>query len=251
MNEFGFGLGRSCAGAAVKENRADVELVLDLMGESRLAAAQAGVCGFKPSCALVSSLGLVGLIPSMESWGLLSRNPGLIRKILETIAGPEPLDLSLPDEPAPDFSEQKIVPENTRIGLISEAAGGLASDRKNAFKTAADQLKQDGFIVKELSMPDMKLFPLVHNIVGSVEASSCAGRYDSVRYGHRVPGAKNWNEMYLRSRDAAFGTLVKSYLFQGAYISSSKDTRPMKTPAASVRAWPKICRSFSNMQIFS
>ena len=64
----------------------------------------------------------------------------------------------------------------------------------------------------------MGLFPLVHSIVGSVEASSCAGRYDSVRYGRRAPGAKNWNEMFLRSRGAAFGTLVKSYLFQGAYF---------------------------------
>jgi aspartyl-tRNA(Asn)/glutamyl-tRNA(Gln) amidotransferase subunit A len=54
--------------------------------------------------------------------------------------------------------------------------------------------------------------------VGSVEASSCAGRYDSVRYGSRVPGAKNWNDMYLLARGAAFGPLVKSYLFQGAYF---------------------------------
>lgn len=218
MSEFGFGLDGSCAGDAVKRNTADAELVLDLMGESRLAAAQAGVCGFKPSCALVSSLGLVGLIPSMECWGLLSGSPGIIRKILATIAGPDPLDLSLPDEPAPDFSAQKIVPENTRIGIISETASGLAADRKNVFEAAAGELQQAGYTVKELSLPEMELFPVVHSIVGSVEASSCAGRYDSVRYGHRVPGAKNWNEMYLRSRGAAFGTLVKSYLFQGAYF---------------------------------
>ena len=51
-----------------------------------------------------------------------------------------------------------------------------------------------------------------------MEASSSAGRYDSVRYGRRAAGAKNWNEMYLLSRGAAFGTLLKSYLFQGAFF---------------------------------
>ena len=218
MSEFGFSLNGSRAGEALKENAADAEMVLDLMGESRLAAARAGVCGFKPSYGLVSSIGLVGLIPSMECWGLLCRDPGRIREILATIAGPDPLDFSLADEPAPDFSARAIEPEKTRIGMIPDAVSGFPADRKNAFEAAVNEFKQAGFSVRELSLPDMGLFPLVHNIVGSVEASSCAGRYDSVRYGRRAPGAKNWNEMFLRSRGAAFGTLVKSYLFQGAYF---------------------------------
>lgn len=218
MSEFGFGLDGSRAGEALKENAADVEMVLDLMGESRLAASRAGVCGFKPSYGLVSSLGLIGLIPSMECWGLLSADIDRIRRVLDTISGPDPLDFSLPDEPAPDFSARGIDPENTSIGMISEAVGRLPAESKDAFQASVDELKQAGFSVRELSLPDMALFSLVHNIVGSVEASSCAGRYDSVRYGRRASGARNWNEMYLLSRGAAFGTLVKSYLFQGAYF---------------------------------
>lgn len=218
MSEFGFSLNGSRAGEALKENAADAEMVLDLMGESRLAAARAGVCGFKPSYGLVSSIGLIGLIPSMECWGLLCRDPVRIREMMGTIAGPDPMDFSLSDEPAPDFSARAIDPEKTRIGMISDAVSGLSSDCKNAFEAAVDEFKQAGFSIREFSLPDMGLFPLVHNIVGSVEASSCAGRYDSVRYGRRAPGAKNWNEMFLRSRGAAFGTLVKSYLFQGAYF---------------------------------
>ena len=218
MSEFGFGLEGSRAGAAIKENAADVELVLDLMGESRMAAAFSGLCGFKPSSGLVSSLGLIGLIPSMESWGLLSNDPGWFRKVLGCIAGPDPLDFSLPDEPAPDFDKAAVDPGNTRIGIPAEAAGELSGNRKSAFEASVEEVKQAGFSVREVSFPEMELFPLVHNIVGSVEASSSAGRYDSVRYGRRAPGAKNWNEMYLRSRGAAFGTLVKSYLFQGAYF---------------------------------
>lgn len=218
MSEFGFGLNGSRAGEALTEKAADVEVVLDLMGEGRVAAAQTGICGFKPSYGLVSSLGLIGLIPSMESTGLLASDAGRLRETLAAIAGPDPLDFSQPDEPALDFFTPDINPENTRIGIISEAADVLGAGVYKELHKTAQELAQAGFSVQELSLAGMDLFSLVHNIVGSVEASSCAGRYDSVRYGHREPGARNWNQMFLRSRGAAFGSLIKSYLFQGAYF---------------------------------
>ena len=222
MSEFGFGLKGSQAGCALGKKSADVELMLDMAGEARLAAAREGVCGFKPSYGLISRIGLVGLIPSMESCGILARDIKSIREILKTIAGPDERDFSLPDEKMPDFSAQDIEPAKTTLGIIPEVVNGLPSDQREAFAKICDALKKDGFQIKELSFPDFSHFLLVHQIVGSVEASSCAGRYDSVRYGQRVPGAKNWNEMYLQSRGAAFGTLLKSYLFQGAFFQFEK-----------------------------
>ena len=222
MSEFGFGLKGSQAGCALGKKSADVELMLDMAGEARLAAAREGVCGFKPSYGLISRIGLVGLIPSMESCGILARDIKSVRDILETIAGPDERDFSLPDEKMPDFSAQDIEPAKTTLGIIPEVVNGLPSDQREAFAKICDALKKDGFQIKELSFPDFSHFLLVHQIVGSVEASSCAGRYDSVRYGQRVPGAKNWNEMYLQSRGAAFGTLLKSYLFQGAFFQFEK-----------------------------
>ena len=222
MSEFGFGLKGSQAGCALGKKSADVELMLDMAGEARLAAAREGVCGFKPSYGLISRIGLVGLIPSMESCGILARDIKSVRDILETIAGPDERDFSLPDEKMPDFSAQDIEPAKTTLGIIPEVVNGLPSDQREAFAKICDALKKDGFQIKELSFPDFSHFLLVHQIIGSVEASSCAGRYDSVRYGQRVPGAKNWNEMYLQSRGAAFGTLLKSYLFQGAFFQFEK-----------------------------
>ncbi len=218
MSEFGFGLHGSRAGGALRQGEADAELVPDLAGESRLAALAAGVCGFKPSYGLVSRLGLVGLIPSMEGCGLLSASIDTIRRILQAVAGPDPLDFSMPEQDPPDFAPQAIDPSRTTIGVIAESASGLASEEAALFRAAEKQLQDAGFAVQPLSLPEFALFSTVHDIVGSVEASSCAGRYDSVRYGRRAPGARNWNEMYLRSRSAAFGTLVKSYLFQGAFF---------------------------------
>ncbi len=219
MSEFGFGLQNSRAGAALQQGSADVELIMDLMGESRLAASHAGVCGFKPGYGLISRFGLVGLIPSMECCGVLSRNLKNIRDVLKTVAGQDGLDFSLPEEKMPDFSSpEKINPPEITIGIVSEAQAGLTAGQEKMFRDFVDDLKQAGFPLREMSLPDFSLFELVHKIVGSVEASSCAGRYDSVRYGERVKGAKNWNDMYLLSRGAAFGSLLKNYLFQGAFF---------------------------------
>lgn len=221
MSEFGFGLGGGEAGAALAEG-ADIELVLDLMGESRAAAARWKVSAFKPSYSLVSRLGIVGLIPSMECCGLVAPDLGTIRKTLQTVAGPDDLDFSLLDEETPDLSARTIDPAATTVGLIREAADGLSTERQEAFHTSARYLESRGFTLKELSLPDFALFSLVHRIIGSVEASSATGRYDSVRYGPRAPGARNWNEMYLRCRDAAFGTFLKSFLLQGAFFQFNR-----------------------------
>jgi aspartyl-tRNA(Asn)/glutamyl-tRNA(Gln) amidotransferase subunit A len=218
MSEFGFGLLNSKAGDALKQQAADAELVIDLMGESRMAASRAAVCGFKPSYGLVSRFGLIGLIPSMECCGVLSGNLKNIRDILKAIAGQDELDFSLPDEKTPDFSPQKISPKKTTIGVITEAQSSLSAGQEKMFRASVDELKEAGFCLLEMSLPDFSLFSLVHRIVGSVEASSSAGRYDSVRYGQRAAGAKNWNDMYLLSRGAAFGPLLKGYLFQGSFF---------------------------------
>ncbi|MGI5939717.1 MAG: amidase family protein [Thermoleophilia bacterium] len=217
-SEFGLGLEGSRAGAALQQGRADVELVLDLAGEARLAAAEAGVYALKPSFGLVSRFGLVGLIPSMEACAILSVDPRRVGDVLNVIAGPDELDLSLPDDAAVDLGSQTVDPATVTVGVITEALAGLTAEQVQGFRASLETWRRLGVTVREVSLPSFPLFSLVHQIVGSVEASSCAGRYDSVRYGPRAPGAKNWNEMYLLSRGAAFGTALKSYLIQGAFF---------------------------------
>lgn len=218
MSEFGFGLAGSTAGLAIAQKEADAELMLDLAGEARLIAARAGVWGFKPGYGLVPRVGITGLIPSMEACGILGKTPGDIRVVLQTVAGPDERDFSQPDQEPPDFSSGSVEPKKITLGVIDEALIALPAKDRDAFGKEIDEFKKAGFSIKKLSWPDYPLCLTVHRIVGSVEASSCAGRYDSVRYGKRAPGAKNWNEMYLQSRGASFGTLLKSYLIQGAFF---------------------------------
>lgn len=219
MSELGFGLRDDGGEAVLREGQADALILTDFLGESRITAAEAGVFGFKPTYGLVSRFGLIGLIPSMESYGLASSSPRTIAALMDSIAGPDKRDFSMSDRSKPDFlSKEGEAPRIVKAGIPAEAMAILTDDEKLIFRKGTERLAAYGIDVSEVSLPEFELFPVVHGVVGSVEASSSAGKYDGVRYGHRAQGAKNWNDMYLKSRGEAFGTLVKSYLFQGAYF---------------------------------
>jgi len=222
MGELGLGLSGDKTAEALAVEPADAAIVTDTMGEARYAALAAGFMGFKPSYGICSRLGLIGLVPSMESPGILSRSPETILRIMAAISGPDKRDFSMLSEGFPDFTAplEKSAPVKT-AGILTDCYESLDREEAAAFKKAAAALEKEGISIRELRFPDFPLFRKIHNVIGSVEASSAAGKYDSVRYGHRAPGTRNWNEMYIKSRQESFGPMVKAWLFQGAYFQFS------------------------------
>lgn len=216
MSELGFGLAGDTAALILERGSADAALVVDTLGEARAAAARVRRFGFKPTHGTISRCGLIGLIPSMECVGILADSPAAISRILACMAGLDERDPSMLERPAPDFpraSEARGV-----VGVIQESEEKLSPEASAGFQQALSKLESRGFRIIRTGLADFDLFSTVHNVVGSVEASSSCGKYDGVRYGHRAAGAKNWNEMYLGTRAESFGFPVKSYLFQGAYF---------------------------------
>lgn len=216
-SELGFGLHGDGAGKAVAGGHVDLVLMTDTMGEARAAAASAGVFGFKPSYGQVSRFGLVGLVPSMDCCGILAKRFEDIGDVFTAIRGGDDRDPSLPD-PAPPSSSPSAVPGRRPVsaGVVAQCLQGLSSIERAAFGAALSNLERAGIAVREIPFDKYELFPVVHNVIGSVEASSSCGKFDGVRYGHRAAGSRNWNEMYLRSRAESFGLPLKAYLFQGA-----------------------------------
>ena len=219
MAELGFGLAGDTTARAVAEGRCDAGLMTDTMGEARLAASKAGLLGFKPSYGIVSRFGLIGLVPSMECYGIVARTTDDVAAMMAAMAGPDERDFSMLHSAPLDFTNLSAERNSPVVaGAISECTEALEPLEAKAFRAALSTLEAAGVRVEEVSMPDFDLFRTVHNVVGSTEASSSAGKYDGVRYGHRAEGAENWNELYLKSRGESFGILVKTYLFQGAYF---------------------------------
>jgi aspartyl-tRNA(Asn)/glutamyl-tRNA(Gln) amidotransferase subunit A len=223
MSELGFGLAGDTGTMVLNTGEVDSVLITDAMGEARMAACMAGVVGFKPSYGIVSRFGLIGLVPSMECFGILAKNLDDIAKVMSVVVGNDSRDLSMPEFGAgfeiPNFSQVFETDEPIRTcGIIKECLEILEKDESRAFDAAISRLVKSGFQIREARLKDFDLARIVHNVIGSVEASSSAGKYDGVRYGHRTNTAKNWNEMYMNSRAESFGLLVKNYLFQGAYF---------------------------------
>jgi aspartyl-tRNA(Asn)/glutamyl-tRNA(Gln) amidotransferase subunit A len=219
MNELGFGLARDTATRVLSGGEADIALVTDTMGEARVAASGSGLFGFKPSSGTVSRFGLVGLVPSMESYGILGKRLEDIMDTFSVIAGKDADDPSIPDEA---FTAFPAIREPLKLpctaGVVKECLGILDHRERKAFQTGLARLEAAGLTIREVSLSEFDLFRVVHNIIASVEASSSAGKYDGVRYGHRSSSGKNWNDMYLNSRGESFGPLIKTFLFQGAYF---------------------------------
>jgi aspartyl-tRNA(Asn)/glutamyl-tRNA(Gln) amidotransferase subunit A len=217
--ELGFGLVDDAAAQALVEGRCDAALVTDTLGEARHVALRARLVGLKPSWGIVPRVGLIGLVPSMEAWGAVAGSPAALLDLVAAIAGPDERDPSMLAEGVPDFAPERLAQHAVEsVGVVRECVAMLDPVETQAFDAGLARLRRAGLDVREVSLSDFELARLVHHVVGSVEASSATGKYDGVRYGHRAQGAANWNEMYLRSREESFGTLVKAYIFQGAYF---------------------------------
>lgn len=224
MGELGLGLDRDTGGDAITSGLSDVVLKTDTTGEARMAAATSGCFGFKPSYGLISRSGLIGLVPSMESCGILSNSLEMISTTARTMAGVDERDPSMDesgiDQALSQFSQPETFQDSSMtIGVISEWNAAVGQGENKEFEQAVEKLDTAGVKIKTVDIKDFSLARTVHNVIGTVEASSSAGRFDSVRYGHRTgTSVKNWNDMYIHSRGESFGPLVKAYLFQGGYF---------------------------------
>lgn len=219
MAELGFGINGETLPQVLTAGQADLGIVTDTLGEARMAACMAGWFGFKPSYGVISRFGLVGLVPSMECIGVLAREPADLAAVLAVMAGQDEQDFSMSPDPPPGLGDLQACPGPPgRVGVPRECHASLDPSEAEAFARALETLSEAGFEVHDVSLTGFDLFPVVHQIIGSVEASSAAGKYDGVRYGFRADSAGNWNEMYLRSRAGAFGTRIKAFLFQGAHF---------------------------------
>ena len=211
------------AAAAVSAKIAMAALGSDTGGSVRQPASFCGVVGLKPTYGRVSRFGLVAFASSLDQVGPITQSVKDCARILEVIAGHDPMDATSANVPVPVYSESLNLPiSGLKIGLPVEYFGpGLDPEIKQKIDRCGQLLEENGAKTVEISLPHTQYAIATYYILATSEASSNLARYDGARYGYRSNSFSSLEDMYLNSRSEGFGNEVKRRIMLGTYVLSA------------------------------
>jgi aspartyl-tRNA(Asn)/glutamyl-tRNA(Gln) amidotransferase subunit A len=207
----------------VAADLAALSLGTDTGGSIRQPAAFCGVLGMKPTYGRVSRYGLIAFASSLDQVGPFAKDVEDAALLLGAIAGADPMDSTAVDVPVPDYRAalgQGI--EGLRIGVPAEYfIDGMDPEVERAVREAIAALEELGARTEPVSLPHTEYGLAAYYVIAPAEASSNLARYDGVKYGLRVPGARDLIDMYSKTRSAGFGNEVKRRVMLGTYVLSA------------------------------
>lgn len=208
--------------AAVAAGLCDMALGTDTGGSIRQPAAFCGITGLKPTYGRVSRYGLIAYGSSLDQIGPLAYSAEDCARLLQVIAGPDPLDSTCYQEASPDFSAQmKLDCQGLRLGWDPALVKDLNPEMRAVFEAGLQIYRELGAQLVEVSLPHIEYSLPAYYLIATAEASSNLARYDGVRYGHRAQGAKDVASMMSKTRSEGFGAEVKRRIMLGTYALSS------------------------------
>jgi aspartyl-tRNA(Asn)/glutamyl-tRNA(Gln) amidotransferase subunit A len=217
-----------------------VALGSDTGGSVRQPAAFCGTVGLKPTYGRVSRYGLVAYASSLDTIGPMGRSVEDVAQLLGVMAGRDDADSTSAPVDVPDYRAplgQSV--EGLRVGLPEEYYTDRLDDGVRAvLDRQAEQLREAGAEVKEVSLPHTEYGVAAYYILATAEASSNLARYDGVRYGHRAgadDGDLSLDDLYAQSRTEGFGDEVKRRIMLGTYVLSAGYYDQYYTKAQRVR----------------
>lgn len=211
------------AAASIASQECFISLGSDTGGSIRQPASFCGVVGLKPTYGRVSRYGLMAFASSLDQIGPIAKNVEDIALSMNVIAGPDDFDSTVSFKEVPDYTKylnQGI--KGMKIGVPKEYfVEGLDEDIKKIMEESLDKLKSLGVEIIEISLPHTKYALPTYYVLAPAEASSNLARFDGVRYGYRSPNAKNYIDLYIKSRSEGFGAEVKRRIMIGTYVLSA------------------------------
>lgn len=227
--------------ASVSARSAIGALGSDTGGSIRQPAAFCGLVGFKPTYGTVSRYGLIAFASSLDQIGPITKNVDDARIIYNSISGHDSLDATSID------NKQIKIPfdKSAKIGVIKELMeDGISDESRNEVNKVLQGLKEQGYQIKEVSLPLIKLSISIYYLIAPAECSANLARFDGVRYGLRVEGKTSY-EMMQNTRAEGFGDEVKRRILLGTYALSAGYYDEYYGKA--LRARKKMIDEFSNI----
>ncbi|MBW8016261.1 MAG: Asp-tRNA(Asn)/Glu-tRNA(Gln) amidotransferase subunit GatA [Planctomycetes bacterium] len=211
--------------AAMAGDMCFASLGSDTGGSIRQPASFCGVTGLKPTYGRVSRYGLVAYGSSLDQIGPFTKDITDTALMMNVISGRDERDSTSVGEdmaPVPDYLANIDTPiEGLTIAVVPQFNEGADGDVQAALNAALDVYKSLGAEIIEIEMPHFDYAIATYYVVATAEASSNLARYDGVHYGHRTADAKDYIEVYSKSREEAFGMEVKRRIMLGTYVLSS------------------------------
>jgi aspartyl-tRNA(Asn)/glutamyl-tRNA(Gln) amidotransferase subunit A len=209
--------------AAVSADMAAAALGSDTGGSIRQPAAFCGTVGLKPSYGRVSRYGLVAFASSLDQIGPFAKDVEDAAHVLRVIAGHDPMDSTSVDVPVPEYAAElgKGI-AGIRLGIPAEYfIDGMDPEVEAAVRAAIKILEQLGARTEPVSLPHTEYGLAAYYLIAPAECSSNLARYDGVKYGLRVPRARDIVDMYSKTRAQGFGREVKRRIMLGTYALSA------------------------------
>jgi aspartyl-tRNA(Asn)/glutamyl-tRNA(Gln) amidotransferase subunit A len=209
--------------AAVAADLCAGSLGSDTGGSIRQPASFCGVVGLKPTYGRVSRFGLVAFASSLDQIGPITKDVEDAALLLQAIAGHDPRDSTSVDQPVPDYRAALKVPmKGLRLGIPKEYfIEGMHPEVASTVQEAIRTCRELGAEIREVSLPHTEYGVAAYYIIAPAEACSNLARYDGVKYGYRVPEARELMTMYRQSRSQGFGAEVKRRIMLGTYVLSA------------------------------
>ena len=240
---------------SVAAGYAPLALGSDTGGSVRLPASFCNVTALRPTYGVLSRYGLAAMASSMDQVGPVAASAADLALALSVMVGVDPLDSTSLPLPA----AERLVPlqpgrlKGLRIGLPREYFGaGLDPAVRGLLDAAIDLLRDQGALVKEVSLPHTRYAIDTYYLLCTSEVSSNLSRFDGVRYGARAQ-AESLPDMIAETRDTGLGDEVKRRILLGAFCLSkgSYDAFYLKAMKARTLITQDFLKAFEEVDVLA
>jgi aspartyl-tRNA(Asn)/glutamyl-tRNA(Gln) amidotransferase subunit A len=201
--------------ASVAMNGALVALGSDTGGSVRQPASYCGVVGLKPTYGSVSRYGLMAMGSSLDVIGPITKNIEDSEIVFNAIKGKDSYDSTSVEVSG---EKLKLKSEKLTIGVPRHflKGDGIDKDVLRVFEESLVKLKEKGYEIKEITLPNIEYSLAVYYVLMPAEVSTNLSRFDGVKYGLHKEG-ENLLGDYLNSRGEGFGKEVRRRIMLGTY----------------------------------
>lgn len=221
--------------AALAMNGCLFALGTDTGGSIRQPAAFCGVVGMYPTYGMVSRYGAIAMGSSLDQIGPFAKTVRDAEIILDAIKGHDSMDAQTLSEAVKNNLTNNIITGKV-IGVPRHLLEmeGINPEVKKNFEESIENLKNAGYEIRDIELPNAHLGLAVYYIVMPAEVSSNLSRLDGMRYGFRAEG-KDLLDTYQKTRHEGFGKEVRRRIILGTYVLSAGYYDAYYTKALKVR----------------